>query len=345
MPARKPQPKVAWDGGEGPTEVPERERLRDSRYLERVHADIQAVVYDREFSEDEFGAYMDEVIAKGEKAPRRKSSTPLDRAQDLCWDAYEAEGKTRAKLARQALAICEDCADAYVILAEETAETIEQERDLYQKGVEAGVRALGSEFLESHQGALWLELRARPYMRARYGLALCLWELGEREAAVEHLQDLLRLNERDNQGVRNVLGCWLLELGRHDEIEPLLRQFRNDVSLEMHWVKAFWTFRTRGACTMAHRRFREAAERNPTFSGILAGLVERLERWPAMVGLGSLEEAQVAFEYLLPLLSQDEDLFEWVGKELVAVLHEHQQQRDQRVRRLAGRSRETQEGP
>jgi len=48
--------------------------------------------------------------------------TPLERAQDLMYRAFDSTGEKRVTLARKALAISEDCADAYVLLAEETAD-------------------------------------------------------------------------------------------------------------------------------------------------------------------------------------------------------------------------------
>jgi len=40
------------------------------------------------------------------------------------------------------LSISPDCADAYNLLAEEEAKTLEEAKDLYQKGMEAGRRAI-----------------------------------------------------------------------------------------------------------------------------------------------------------------------------------------------------------
>ena len=42
-------------------------------------------------------------------------------------------------------------------------------------------------------------------MRARVGLVHALWTAGRRAEAVQHLQDMLRLNPNDNQGVRYTL--------------------------------------------------------------------------------------------------------------------------------------------
>ena len=91
---------------------------------------------------------------------------------------------------------------------------------LYEKGVAAGERAVGAEAFRRDEGHFWLVLETRPYMRARLGLAHVLWTLGRREEAVGHLQDLLRLNPGDNQGVRYTLAGFLLFLDRDDDTGP-----------------------------------------------------------------------------------------------------------------------------
>jgi len=62
-------------------------------------------------------------------------------------------------------------------------------------------------------------------MRARHGLAEVLWHLGERQAAIAHLQDMLRLNPGDNQGVRYTLAGWLLAEGWDEELARLLKEY------------------------------------------------------------------------------------------------------------------------
>ena len=97
------------------------------------------------------------------------------------------------------------CADAYMLLAEEDAGSLEETRELYQKGVEAGERALGRETFEEDAGYFWGILEIRPYMRARQGLAFCLWELGERQEAIDHYKQMLDLNSDDNLSIRHEL--------------------------------------------------------------------------------------------------------------------------------------------
>ena len=60
------------------------------------------------------------------------------KAQDIMYEAWEQNtSRSRIGLARKAPGISPLCADAYVLLAEE-ARSIEEARDLYAKGVEAG---------------------------------------------------------------------------------------------------------------------------------------------------------------------------------------------------------------
>ena len=134
-----------------------------------------------------------------------EDNSALARAQDLVYRAFQADDwQARVELARQALEISPDCADAYVCLAE-LAPTAQDALAEWERGVAAGTRVLGGErALDRYAGHFWGMLETRPYMRARLGLAQCLWALRRREQAIGHCRALLRLNPNDNQGVRYV---------------------------------------------------------------------------------------------------------------------------------------------
>ena len=72
----------------------------------------------------------------------RHASVPRYRAEDLVYEAWEATGPRRAVLARKALALWPDCADGYVLLAQ-AASSLEEARELLERGVAAGERAVG----------------------------------------------------------------------------------------------------------------------------------------------------------------------------------------------------------
>ena len=91
----------------------------------------------------------------GSSPPRRgKLRSPLAIAQeiaDLAWEAPRPQ--EQAELARQALSVSPDCADAYVILANQAASR-DQARQLLEEGVAAGQRAIGSKTFETIDGPL-----------------------------------------------------------------------------------------------------------------------------------------------------------------------------------------------
>src|SRR6516164_5846180 len=85
----------------------------------------------------------------------RRGDDATARAQDVMYEAWEqTTSRSRIALARKALGISPLCADAHVLLAEE-ARSIEQARDYYAKGVEAGELALGPRGFKRYAGHFW----------------------------------------------------------------------------------------------------------------------------------------------------------------------------------------------
>ncbi len=219
----------------------------DRRAMEKSMNDLTRLLSTREFeSIDEMNAFLQQTIKAGVpiEAP---PSTPLEQAQDLMYEAWSTSGRRRVQLAREALALSPDCADAYVLLAEETARKPQEARDLYQKGVEAGERAIGAETFEESVGHFWGIVETRPYMRAREGLASVLWHMGEHQAAIEHLTEMLRLNPGDNQGLRYTLMQWLVETGANEQVSQLLEQYPDDGAAAWVYTQALWRFQQEGA--------------------------------------------------------------------------------------------------
>jgi tetratricopeptide (TPR) repeat protein len=197
--------------------------------------------------------------------------TPLDRANELLLRAYqEPDEQRQVQLAKEALAVCPDCADAYVLLAEHATRRKEA-LALYQEGVAAGVRALGRDALLRDVGHFWGLLETRPYMRARLGLAHALWAAGRREEAVQHLMDMLRLNPSDNQGVRYTLAGFLLFLDRDDDLTFLLRQYPDEDSAAWAYTKALLAFRRHGDTLEARQLFKKAKKTNKHVPDYLLG--------------------------------------------------------------------------
>ena len=261
------------------------------RASEKMLQNIGKLLQEREFgSAEEANAYLQDLLASG-GIPDTVPTSALNQAQEVMYDAWEARGSRRAKLARRALEISPDCADAYVLLAEETARTAQEARSLYEQGMRAGERALGPQVFEEDVGHFWGLIETRPYMRAREGLAHVLWILAERRQAIEHLTDMLRLNPGDNQGVRYTLANWLLSEGDDEALGKLLDQYKDDAMAGWAYSRALLRFRREGASTRANAALKKAIQANRFVPPYLLGRKKLPRQMPGYIGLGDENEA------------------------------------------------------
>lgn len=214
------------------------------------------------------------------------------RAQDLVYVAMESTDQNRRiALAREALEIWPNCADAHVLLAEETAAGPEEAISIYMLGVAAGERALGVDYFQTEVGNFWCILETRPYMRARHGLALSLWEAGLHDDAIFHLDDMLRLNPDDNQGNRYLLAAWLLELGREEQLAGLLKSYKKDGTAAWAYSEALCAFKKKGNAATSRRLLAKALKANQHVPEYLLGKSKIPMQLPAFYGFGDKNEA------------------------------------------------------
>ena len=233
---------------------------------EQMMGDISKLLQDKDFeSVDEINQFLAEQFmgGSGMPIPQSEPESDLEHAQALIYEAHEARSKSKAlKLVRDALSISPDCVDGYVLLAELNAKTLAEAWALYEAGVRAGERVLGDEF-EELKGHFWGFIETRPYMRARLGLAITLWQLDRLHDAAEHMAAMLELNPNDNQGVRQMYIVLLIELDDTKRIEKLFKQYPDDWSAAWKYTRAIYMFRKHGAGKKADAVLREAIEYNP----------------------------------------------------------------------------------
>ena len=290
--SEKDKPKQDKTGKDSSDKV---DQIMMRRSKERDLTAIEQTIEEHGFqSAEEVNAFLEGMSSSG-KLPEWVPQTPLNRARELVYDAWETPTKRqRVKLAREALKICPDCADAYVILAEDTARNDKEAQKFYQAGIDAGERALGPKFFQDEVGYFWGILETRPYMRARVGLAQCLCRMGKHQEAVEHYWDMLKLNPNDNQGIRYLLAaCLLVDLGDIESLLKLLRGYAGDISASWLYTWALVTFIDRGDCLEAGRRLKRALKQNPHVVPYL--LFERRlpKKLPQYIGIGDEKEAVV----------------------------------------------------
>ena len=223
----------------------------------------------------------------------RRGDSATAKAQGMMYEAWEqTTSRSRIALARKALCISPLCADAYVLLAEEAARSVEEARDHYAKGVEAGELALGPQGFEEYAGHFWGFLETRPYMRARAGLASALLKLGDVDGAIDHFRDMLRLNPNDNQGIRYILlGC-LLERGDDGALKELMAAYEDDAGVFWLYTRALLAFREGGETDeRAAALAKNAFAANEHVPAILAGAKTPVPSDSGYITMGGPDEA------------------------------------------------------
>jgi hypothetical protein len=259
--------------------------------------------------------------AKTAKAarPTQGDLEALDRAQNLVYRAWEAvRPATRAKRAREALAISPLCADAHVILAEMAEPGSPERMAAWEAGVAAGEAALGPTTFRDLEGEFWGWLETRPYMRARLGLAFELLHAGRAREALPHLRDLLRLNPNDNQGVRTVLAGALAELGEDAELGELLDRYGEDDSADMAWTRALLAFRREGDGAASRGVLAAAREGNPHVPAFLAGAKPMPKKLPDLIGFGDESEAVAYADRFGTAWRETSGALEWLSAQAPA---------------------------
>jgi tetratricopeptide (TPR) repeat protein len=236
----------------------------------------------------------------------------VDAAQQIAYQAFEAETpRQKIALARKALQVSRDCADAYTLLAE-NARTLDEALELYEEAVAAGERALGKQAFEEYEGHFWGFLETRPYMRARQGLANILWTAGRHVAATEHYRDMLRLNPNDNQGMRYMLAHALLDAEQHHELHGLLKQYEKDPSADWAYAAALLAFREQGSTEHSRALLKQAAKTNKHVPVYLTGAKRLPRELPEYFSPGHENEAVGYVAQCLPCWRNTPGATTWI---------------------------------
>ena len=267
----------------------------DMRSNERVFAAIREALEEKDFeSIEDANAFLQAKLAAGDFSLKKKSgTTPLEKAQDIMYDAWDAKGKERIDLAYKALAVSRDCADAYVLLSHEASANLGEAIRFLKEGVSAGERALGQKMFEEEAGNFWGILETRPYMRARFDLAHLLCIEGKRSEGIAHMQELLRLNPGDNQGVRHELAACLLEDEDMEALQKLLDEYPDEYSAVWFYSRALLKFRQDGRSPEADACLVAAFEQNRFVPLYLLGKKRFPSRAPEYMSIGGETEAVV----------------------------------------------------
>jgi len=229
---------------------------------EKLQRDLDRLLAEQNFPDQASAQRFIEQHLSKKTLPALAPETPFDRAQDLCAKAMDLPPRQGDALARQALEIYPDCADAYLLLSG-SAGSREQALAVVRKAVDAGARQLGPDYFRRNAGHFWGLVDTRPFMRALMRRAMLLMNLGRTRESLADYLELLRLDHADLTGTRFLLIPLLLQLGELDQAEALLKRFKDDDLAFWHWARALLIFRQKGPGTGATRQANKALSMNP----------------------------------------------------------------------------------
>jgi len=255
----------------------------------------------RSFEEERFaneGEFMDKMrhlIEEGLNDQRLAflQDDPEEMAQELAFAAFESDDGDKAlDLAEQALKHDPECVDALTIKAFMTSDDAGDLIDALDHAATVGENRLGEEFFSEFMGDFWAMVEARPYLRTIKQQAEVLWAVGRRFDAVDHYINLLDLDPEDHMGNSSLLlGCYLA-MGEVQRAWDLLEDYDDDSAIyQWAWLLVFLMTDDEEAADDA---LENAMTVNPHVVPHLLGMAEPSDETPAVVELGSAEEARVA---------------------------------------------------
>jgi tetratricopeptide (TPR) repeat protein len=239
----------------------------------------------------EFAFYTD---MEGENNGIRPAvfTSKKEAAQNLLYDVRdEPSPAKRLQLVRKALDLYPDSADAYNILAETAAHSLEEAAAYYKQGILAGERDLGQAFFKENKGLFWLMIETRSYMRAKLGYAEACWYLGRTQEALTHYEEMLELNPSDNQGVRYLLLAVYIEIGEFRKAAQLYTRYKDDQTACFLYDRVLIEYGLNGKTTQLLSFMKDAKKQNRYVIDYLLGRQKIPDEVPEYIGFGDRSEA------------------------------------------------------
>lgn len=153
-----------------------------------------------------------------------------EQSDDLLFEAYEEPIKTKAiKLAKQALELNPNNIDAENFIIKHEANTIKK-LNKYEETLNKEKANLEKEdfFNKENIGIFWGLMGTRPYMRTKHSYMLTLMELGRYTEAIKQGEELLKLCESDNLGIRYLIIGLYTVLEKFAEAEEIYNKYSDD---------------------------------------------------------------------------------------------------------------------
>ncbi|HPX25413.1 MAG TPA: hypothetical protein PLG87_01295 [Treponemataceae bacterium] len=235
-----------------------------------------------------------------------KKMDDWQKADDLLALAWETDSVVQKKrLARQAMELNPKNIEAYYVLANAHS-SFEKKEEFYLKGISLFKEQYDEEYFKENKGHFWGLLETRDFMRLQADYGFALWENGNREKAVQCLEELLNLNPNDNQGLRYSLVNWYLFLERYADALKIIKDYKEDTAC-MQYSSLFLAIKQKKTDKEIQKQFDRAVGANPHVIPFLIHLQELPAETADSYGYGDESEAEMYCFDAMELWDNDED--------------------------------------
>lgn len=284
-----------------------------NKQMVKYMTDLQRLLARQEFhSQEELQAFLQQLTGQEIPSLPTRELTIQEQAQDLVFAAYSLPPGKAWENAIKALQLDPDCIEAYELLGQ--LEPVPQTAiAFYERGIAIGRQIFGGRFLKENKGYFWGIHETRPFMRCLFDYSECLYNMDKVKECVAVMEEMIELNPSDNQGVRDLLLLYLIQLDERKKFERYAKQYDDDGMAYALFNRALFAFKTEGECEYANQKLKEAIKENKYVAAKLLAK-KRVRELPAAYGFGSVEEANYYAAYAQPIWQQTEGALEWLRK-------------------------------
>ena len=276
-----------------------------SKETEKIFSQMHKHMEQFDFeNEEQMEKEMKSFIQKLNNGEIEFDDDPKFQSDDLLEEAYNTSSKTKAmKLAKQALEIYPYNIDAESFIAEFEENQIKKLAKM-ETIIEKAKTMLEKDnmFDKENIGHFWRMIETRPYMRAKTRKITILMDLGRYTEAIKECEEMLRLCESDNLGIRYTLIGLYCVLEKFEECEKIYKKF-NEYSAFMLFPMAIMYFK-KGDYKKSKKFLTDTQKVNPYIIQILKNEIAMLGNADEIeyYAPGSMEEASIIVDDLLYLL-------------------------------------------
>lgn len=169
-------------------------------------------------------------------------------------------------IAKDALAICPECVEAYMLLAAYEEDVIKR-LSIYKEGMQVATLNLGKDFFMRQVHDFYECEEAKSFFQIKYMYATTLYEMGCMRKAQEQFQEILNLNPSDVYHVHHYLYVLSLYFEECSTTQWLLSKYDQDRAIDVY-VKCL--------LYMKMERYKEAIALLPSLKQANASLYDML---------------------------------------------------------------------